>query len=184
MDSYIDIRLHRDPEFPATQLMSALYAKLHRALVAMATDRIGVSFPSFKATLGEVMRIHGSAEDLLNLQSTTWLVGMRDHLEVSPVQKVPQDAKHRQVRRVQAKTNVERLRRRLMRRHDLSEAEARLRIPDEVATTLSLPFVSLSSASTGQKFRLFISHEDMRVSPVSGSFNAYGLSDGATVPWF
>ena len=33
MDHYVDIDVRTDPEFPAHQLMSALYAKLHRALV-------------------------------------------------------------------------------------------------------------------------------------------------------
>lgn len=45
MDYYVDIEVRPDPEFPTSQLMSALYAKLHRALVAQGNNRIGVSLP-------------------------------------------------------------------------------------------------------------------------------------------
>ena len=37
MDHYVDIDVRPDPEFPVHQLMSALYAKLHRALVTQGS---------------------------------------------------------------------------------------------------------------------------------------------------
>ncbi len=91
---------------------------------------------------------------------------------------------YRQVSRVQAKSNPERLRRRLMRRHDLSEEEARKRIPDTVARTLDLPFVTLRSQSTGQHFRLFIRHGPLQATAEEGGFTCYRLSKGGFVPWF
>ncbi|EPO8055394.1 type I-F CRISPR-associated endoribonuclease Cas6/Csy4 [Pseudomonas aeruginosa] len=78
----------------------------------------------------------------------------------------------------------ERLRRRLMRRHDLSEEEARKRIPDTVARALDLPFVTLRSQSTGQHFRLFIRHGPLQATAEEGGFTCYGLSKGGFVPWF
>jgi CRISPR-associated endonuclease Csy4 len=187
MDHYVDIEVRPDPEFPANQLMSALYAKLHRALVAQGCNRIGVSLPGVEragAHLGTRLRLHGELAALTTLLASDWLAGMRDHVALTQPARVPDSAQHRVVKRVQLKSNPERLRRRLMRRHDLDEREAIQRIPDEAARFTRLPFVQLRSASTGQTFRLFIDHGPLLASAAPGDFNAYGLSQGATIPWF
>ena len=191
MDHYVDIDVRVDPDFASHQLMSVLYAKLHRALAARAGSEagsgIGVSFPGFdpKAPyLGTRLRLHGSLADLSALMAGNWLAGMRDHVAVAPPAAVPPDAQHRPVRRVQVKSSPERLRRRLMRRHPIDEQEARKRIPDEVASLTRLPFVQLRSTSTGQPFRLFIEHGPLLPRAWPGNFNAYGLSREASVPWF
>ncbi len=187
MDHYIDIDVQPDPEFPAHQLMEALYAKLHRALVAQNSTQIGVSFPGFGLKgphLGTRLRLHGGLEVLSALLASDWLTGMRDHVTLTPPSRVPETAKHCTVRRVQVKSSPERLRRRLMRRHHFDAQEARQRIPDETAQLVHLPFVQLCSTSTGQSFRLFIEHGLTQNNPTPGDFNAYGLSQQATIPWF
>ena len=187
MDHYVDIEVRPDPEFPAHQLMSALYAKLHRALVAQACTRIGVSFPGVESQapyLGTRLRLHGSLAALSALLESGWLMGMRDHVVLTPAMQVPFTARHRAVKRVQVKSSPERLRRRLMRRHAIDEQQARDRVPDESARFSHLPFVQLRSTSTGQTFRLFIEHGPMQPDAVPGNFNAYGLSQGPTIPWF
>lgn len=188
MDHHLDIVLRPDREFPAHQLMSALYAKLHRALVKLGADDIGVSFPDVDTrapALGERLRLHGQAQALTTLMQLDWLIGMRDHVHVaaSPTP-VPANVQHRAVRRVQAKSSPARLRRRLMRRHGVDEAAATQRIPDGAAELLRLPFIQLASASTGQTFRIFISHAPVQSEAVGGVFNTHGLSHQATVPWF
>lgn len=188
MDHYIDIRLRPDPELTAPHVMSALYTRLHHALVAQGSNTIGVSFPVHRldpVSLGEQMRLHGSHADLGTLMNTDWLRGVRDHVVVAEIAAVPSGAKHRLVSRVQVKSSPDRLRRRLMKRHGLDEAEARMRIPDSAAKHLELPFVVLGSRSTGQAaFRLFVRHGELGEEAVSGSFSSYGLSATATVPWF
>lgn len=187
MDHYVDIEVRPDPEFPAYQLMSALYAKLHRALVAQACTGIGVSFPGVDSQaphLGTRLRLHGSLAALSALLQSDWLAGMRDHVALTPPAPAPAAAQHRAVKRVQVKSSPERLRRRLMRRHNLDEQQARQRIPDESARLAHLPFVQLRSTSTGQTFRLFIDHGPVQPGAVPGDFNAYGLSQGGTIPWF
>lgn len=187
MDHYVDIEVRPDPEFPAPQLMSALYAKLHRALVAQGSNRIGVSLPGVAEgvpQLGARLRLHGDLAVLSALLASDWLTGLRDHVALTQPARVPDRAQYRVVRRVQVKSSPDRLRRRLMRRHDLDEQEALQRIPDEAARFARLPFVQLRSTSTGQTFRLFIDHGPMLASAVPGDFNAYGLSQGATIPWF
>lgn len=187
MDHYVDIEVRPDPEFAAPQLMSALYAKLHRALVTQGSNRIGVSLPDVDEQgpyLGTRLRLHGELAALSAMLASDWLTGMRDHVELTPPARAPDRVQHRVVRRVQVKSSPERLRRRLMRRHDLDEHEALKRIPDETARFARLPFVQLRSASTGQNFRLFIDHGPLLTSAAPGDFNAYGLSRGATIPWF
>src|SRR5690606_27696688 len=132
MSHYIDIQLRQDPEFPQQQLLNALYAKLHRALVGLGSDNIGVSFPRHDDTrpsLGALLRLHGPQSALERLMATPWLTGMRDHLDLSDLHLVPADAQHRRVWRVQAKSSPERMRRRAMRRHGIDAEEARRRIP-------------------------------------------------------
>lgn len=188
MDHYIDIHLRTDPEFPPYQLLSALYAKLHRALVQQGGEDIGVSFPGYRAApanLGTHMRLHGSSSALHKLMDTAWLSGMTDHVQLSSITAAPADTKYRRVTRVQAKSSPARLRRRAMRRHDIDASTAQQRIPDTAAKTLQLPFVQLGSRSTQQpSFPLFIRHEPLQAQPTSGKFNSYGLSQDATIPWF
>ncbi|MDO9203784.1 MAG: type I-F CRISPR-associated endoribonuclease Cas6/Csy4 [Hydrogenophaga sp.] len=185
---YIDMCVRPDEDFPASQLMGALVIRLHRALVAHGAGDIGVSFPDHNAQrLGNRLRLHGSQQALAALMAQDWLKGMRDHLDLSPASPVPTHARHRQVKRVQTQSSPERLRRRLMKRHNLTEAQAAERIPDTAAQLAALPSVWVRSSSTGQAFRLFIQHGPLSEEPISGAtgaFNAYGLSQGASVPWF
>lgn len=187
MDAYIDLRLLPDPEFPATVLMNALFAKLHRGLVAEGSGSLGVSFPvhgSEPLTLGNRLRLHGEAAALNRLMALDWLSGMRDHAVAADLARVPEPSGFRVVRRVQAQSNPDRLRRRLSMRHGYDTATARQRIPDSAAEHLDLPYVSMSSHSTGQQFRLFIEHGSLQAEPVQGKFSSYGLSASATIPWF
>ena len=187
MDHHVDIDVQQGPEFPAHQLMEALYAKLHRALVAHNSTRIGVSFPGFGLKgpyLGTRLRLHGDFAALSALLATDWLAGMRDHVTLTQPNPVPEATKHCAVRRVQVKSSPERLRRRLMHRHSINAQEARQRIPDEAVRLVKLPFVQLRSTSTGQSFRLFIEHGPVQANPIPGDFNTYGLSQLATIPWF
>lgn len=187
MDSYIELQLLPDPEFPANTLMNALFAKLHRGLVSNGEGRIGVSFPDVEQKgigLGGRLRLHGMAADLERLMASNWLQGMRDHLSCSPLSPVPANAAYRVVQRVQAKSSPERERRRLIARKGISAEAAVQAIPDSAAEMLRLPYVLLTSQSTQQQFRLFVEHLPVQKEPVRGAFSAYGLSSTATVPWF
>jgi len=187
MDHYLDIRLRPDPELPAVQLMETLFAKLHRALVQLQADDIGISFPQFDAqriTLGDSLRLHGTQKRLQVLSAQDWLQGMQDHVISSPARPAPENARHRIVRRVQAHSSADRIRRRQMRRKGWTYEEACQHIPDTVERLLPLPHVHLRSSSTGQNFALFIEHLAVQDAPITGQFSAYGLSPSATVPWF
>ena len=186
MDYYLDFSVMPDPEFRETTLLGALVSKLHRRLVALDADDIGISLPDHEKSppLGGRLRIHGTQERLKALMLAEWLGGMRGQLEIAPLLPVPAEVLHRGVRRRQYKTNAERLRRRRMRRHGETYEEVRQRIPDTVARKVKTPFLTVNSSSSGQRFDLFIEHEPAHERPSPGIFNTYGLSREATIPWF
>lgn len=187
MHNYIDIHLRPDPEFPPHQLMAALFAKLHRWLAHTHAKRIAVSFPGYQevpAGLGSTLRLIGPGSELTRLMEHDWLQGMHDHADVQPQAAVPDGVPQRSLRRVQAKSSPERLRRRQMRRHQLTADQALARVPDNCAETLKLPFLTVASASTGQRFQLFVRLGPPANTAQEGEFNSYGLSSTATVPWF
>ena len=185
MDHYIDIDLLPDPEFSGNVLMNALFAKFHRALVSLGSGKIGVSFPQAKKkTLGTRLRVHGEENALQALEQLGWLKGLRDYCVVSELRAVPDDCQFCVVRRAQAKSSAERLRRRSVSKGWLSEEEAKIRITSSSEKLLALPFVQLRSASSGHTFRLFIDQSKQTSTSESGNFSAYGLSQGATIPWF
>ena len=187
MDHYLDLTLLPDPEFPVTQLMSALIAKLHRGLHDLRRTDVGISFPEVETAkhgLGSRLRLHGPAAALDSLLALNWLNGMRDHLQLGELAPIPAKVSWRCVSRVQVDSNPERARRRLITRHGISEEEARRRIPDSAAKRCDLPYVALRSNGNGNGFRLFIRHGPLLDAPTTGSFGAYGLSAEASIPWF
>ncbi|SJN13564.1 CRISPR-associated protein, Csy4 family [Halomonas citrativorans] len=189
MDHYIDIRLRPDPDFPEPMLMGALYNKLHRALFDLESNAIGVSFPLCKhgvraRSLGGHLRLHGTQASLEQLMAVQWLTGMRDHVSVSDALATPANAKHINVARKQFNTGSPSRAKRYAKRHDISEEAARDIYAKVAEKRIELPFVQISSRSTQQRFCLFIEHGKPQEKAVAGTFNHYGLSSNATVPWF
>jgi CRISPR-associated endonuclease Csy4 len=187
MDYYLDIGLLPDPDFVPSMLMNALFSKLHRTLVENPEMTVAVSFPEYSLTplgLGSCLRLHGSQQGLNNLQDTSWLSGMRDHVTCKAVQPVPDHTGYAFVQRVQAKSNIERLVRRNAKRKDIDEAEARSNYQTAKPEKLRLPFITLNSQSSGQRFSLFIKQSKPQETAQTGAFNRYGLSQTATIPWF
>lgn len=184
MTHYQEIKLIPTSEFNANIVMNSLYDLLHKALVVMEASDVAVSFPDIGSYgLGRRIRLHAIPARLQTLTGHIAESGVRDHLKIGAMLEVPNTVEFMTVRRVQCKSNVERLRRRYIKRHGVSELEVQSIIPEKSAQRLNLPYATLLSRSTGQKFRLFI--EQKKVStPVCGRFNSYGLSDHATVPMF
>lgn len=184
---YIDLTVVPDPESTVSQLLGALYGRLHLALVEQRLESVGVSFPGYginPRTLGNVLRLHGELASLERLMGTDWLKGVRDHVRMTSPTAAPADASHRVVGRRQFKTNAERLRRRRMRRKGETAEQAAQAIPLTVERDPNLPYVHLRSRSRGQSFCLFIALGPEQPRPTSGTFNSYGLGQTATVPWF
>ncbi|WP_404299094.1 type I-F CRISPR-associated endoribonuclease Cas6/Csy4 [Halomonas sp.] len=186
---YVSMRYRLNAEMAPGIVFSELVSKLHRALVELEESSVGLSFPDYSVApvgLGYEMRLHGPEARLSALMAHPWQRGVRDYLVVSDVLPVPEDvAGHRIVKRRQFKVNLDRDRRRWCRRHGKTWEEAREALPDSVADVPNLPFVRLQSCTNGRHFVLNI--ETLPLSSAAttvGGFNRYGLSAGASVPWF
>lgn len=184
MDHYLDIRVLPDAELSAELLMGELFMRLHLALAERNTGDIGVSFPDVALTPGARLRLHGSQAALAALEATPWRADFLDYCHSGTIAPVPAVTAWRTVARVQVKSSPERLLRRSVRKGWISDAEAKRRLAIIKPQQTALPWLTLRSQSTGQRFRLFIRHGELRQSPVSGRFSRYGLSSEATVPWF
>lgn len=184
---YVDIVVKPSAEISEPQVLGALYDRLHRTLVQQQLDCIGISFPRYNMkprSPGNLLRLHGANTALASLLELDWLKGVRDHVHIGELAQAPAQTSHRTVQRKQFKTNVERLRRRRMRRKGETEEQAAAAIPDTVERTPDLPYIHLGSLSTRQRFCMFIALGPPQEKASSGAFNTYGLSDTATVPWF
>jgi len=184
---YVDLKVVPDPESSATQLLGALYDRLHLALVQQRLDSVGISFPEYSLnprTLGRTLRMHGGKVTLQQLLATDWLKGMRDHVRVNDITDAPIDAPHRTVQRKQFKTSAERMRRRRMRRKGETDEQARAAIPSSMERRPDLPYVHLRSRSTLQSFCLFVALGPLQPQATPGHFNSHGLGGPATIPWF
>ena len=187
MTHYLNIHLLHDPEIPPHALMAALFNKIHRVLAEIGSNTIGIAFPGYQKTppqIGDQLRLVGPSDALHSLLDRPWLSTLRDHTRVSEIMPIPSNVEHRYLRRVQVKSSPERLRRRQIMRHGLSETDAHKKIPDGAAKHLSLPFIQIKSSSTRQTFRLFFDLSEPQPLAYQGTFNAYGLSSNQTIPWF
>jgi CRISPR-associated endonuclease Csy4 len=184
MDHYIEIRLKPDPEFSASVLMNALFAKLHQALAEKGNAQVGISFPKVDKHLGDTLRLHSTQEALQQLRLSHWMQGLRDYAVMSNIRPIPLLCQYRNVKRIQVKSSPTRLLRRSVKKGWISEEEAEQRLSKSKERRLKDPFIQLKSQSTGQIFRLFIRHGPLRDYPTGGVFSTYGLSHQATIPWF
>lgn len=182
---YFDVRSHDMAAAP--EVLAKAFSAIHLALVNLRTSAVSVSFPEQDdqiQSLGACLRVMGPARDVDAVIALPWRRVVRDQASVSDVGAVPATQQFRGVRRVQAKSNVERLRRRYVARHGVAYDEASRLIQDDARQTLDLPWLRIKSHSSHQEFRLFLRMDDSRTGLVPGDFNAYGLSATATIPWF
>ncbi|MBM95204.1 MAG: type I-F CRISPR-associated endoribonuclease Cas6/Csy4 [Oceanospirillaceae bacterium] len=184
MDYYVEITVLPDPEFEEQVLLNALFSKFHRGMGQTVPGEVGISFPEVAKRLGSVLRLHGNESSLNQLMAENWLKGMRDYCQVGEVHPVPEVVQYRTVRRVQAKSAWNK-RKRSIAKGWLTEAEAPAKIPDSQQKNLKhVPFLQIKSLSNGNPMRIYIEHGALKDDPVAGTFNSYGLSATATIPWF
>lgn len=184
MDHYIDIKLLPDAELSETFLMNKVYAKLHKALDDLTSDSIGVSFPKYNVVLGSVIRVHGTKENLEQLNGLNWLARLADYCDSSPVKLVPENIEgYRNVSRVQTNMSPSKLRR-LLKRNTIRPNEIEQYEEKMLSKGLKNPYVELDSSSNGNKYRRYFQFGALGDTNVAGVFDQFGLSKTATIPWF
>ena len=183
MKHYVEIVIKPDDEMRENILLNKVYTKLHKALFTLKTTEIAVSFPKYKVLLGDVIRLHGSESKLSEVKNTNWLGGLSAYCQVSPIQTVPDNVSYRTISRIQANMTEAKLRR-LIKRDSISETEIKQYRAKMFGMGLDNPYLELQSASNGHKHRRYIQFGELREEAVKGTFDCFGLSKDATVPWF
>lgn len=183
MNYYIDIKLLPDSEMRKNVLMNKVYTKLHKGLFTLKSDSIGVSFPEYDVLLGHILRIHGNQAMLNDLQKLNWLGGLSGYCQIANIQKAPVNTQYRKVSRKQSNMTQAKLNR-LIKRGSISASEVKGYKAKMFTIGLDNPYFELESASNGHKHRRYIEFSEFVNEPVQGTFDYFGLSKTATVPWF
>ncbi|MDF1876899.1 type I-F CRISPR-associated endoribonuclease Cas6/Csy4 [Sulfurimonas sp. SAG-AH-194-L11] len=183
MNYFIDIKLMSSKEIQENILLNQLYTNFHKRLYDLKADNIGVSFPRYKLKLGDVFRIHGEQKDLECLQKQNWLGELSKFCLVNIITEIPNNTQYRIVSRVQTTMSQSKLRR-LIKRGTIKEEEIKGYKAKLFQKSLDNPFVELRSMSNGERHRRFINFSTLVNNQVTGTFDTFGLSKKATVPWF
>lgn len=183
MDSYIEITIKPDAEMRENVLLNKVYTKLHKALVTLKSDCIGVSFPNYKARLGCVMRIHSNDAMLHDLTGLNWLGGIVGYCDMSDTKAVPSECGYRTISRIQSTMSQSKLKR-LIKRGSISDEQVKSYKANMFTKGLDNPYLELESSSNGHKHRRHLQFGEVKKEPVLGCFDQFGLSKCATVPWF
>jgi len=189
MDSYFEIKAIPDPELLQSAVVAQLMQSLH-GLLPGYQGRVGLAFPGYgqARSLGGILRLHGSAEDLQRLHDQVGdLPVFSSYSLVTPVLAIPKSlAGHAVFQRLHVKGESHY--RRQLKRHKANGTwteELEQAIAANYRKTLICPYVSLKSYSTGQPVFLLFVERKPKAEMESGDFNSYGLSkDGTTVPLF
>lgn len=183
MEYYIDVTILPDPEFPSSVLLNSFYSKLHKALYDMGSKNIGVSFPKYSITLGNLIRLHGTNSDLEQLGISKFVGSMISYVQISEIKKVPSNVRHRIISRKQPTLSQAKLRR-LIKRGSIKENEISNYEGRRLTEKQEGPYIDLISNSNGQRHRRYITFGPFLDEPTRGNFDFFGLSKEATIPWF
>ncbi len=183
MDSYLNITVLPDEEMSENLLFNKLYSKFHKALCDLQANDIGVSFPEFQIKPGRVLRLHSRATRLHQLQQLNWLGGLLGYCKVSEIQTTPSPVQYRVISRIQSTMTQSKLNR-LIKRGSIEPEKVRDYKAKMFSKGLDNPYLELESTSNGHKHRRYIAFGELLNEPVSGTFDHFGLSKQATIPWF
>ena len=192
MKYYLDITLLPDTEISLGFLWQKVYQQIHIAFaenkIAENQSAIAVSFPEYgnkQFPLGSKLRLLSQTqEQLQQLDIGKWLNRLTDYTHFKSIKEVPLTVNQfARFKRKQFDTNAERLARRRVLRKGESLEQALKHFGGFSDKETNLPFLNMKSLTNGDQFKLFIERENFDKEE-KGTFGCYGLSTGATVPWF
>jgi CRISPR-associated endonuclease Csy4 len=192
MKCYIDITLLPGPEIPLYFLWEKVYQQLHLALVENQENgkvKVGVAFPKYdgeKRHLGDKLRLLAADSEILRkLNLETSLARLSDYIHITQIREVPGKIDgHAFFKRIQLKSNNERLIRRRAKRQGISYEQAASHFEGRKENYSSAPFIHIKSHSTGKRYRLIIQREQAEIATSEAGFSTYGLSNRSSVPLF
>lgn len=192
---YQDLELIEQPEVPLSAVWSKIYTQLHLAFAEFKNkfgyQPIGISFPDYgnqDFPLGKKLRLFAdSEEELKKLDVSKWLSRLVYYVNIQNIHPVPTKRVkgYAIFSRKEIKSNPEAIARRRCKRHpELTFETALAQISTKQPTFTNLPFVLLSSLSSGHHFKLFIERKNGTSLDNAREFSSYGLSNQNSVPIF
>ena len=193
---YVQFQCLPDGQISTGFLMGRLMHALHLTMVNCKTDDghspFGLTFPNHQSApgptegppIGHTIRMF--ARDEKSINDVTWaesMAGLTDYVHRTSVRPVGEVDRYAIYRRRQFIGSPEKLIRRAIKRHGLTETEAIKRYADYHPPKANLPFVQMRSDSSQKRFRLYI---ERTASPPTGQwqFTTYGLSTETALPEF
>ena len=136
--------------------------------------------------MGGIVRLFAHHPEILsNLSSDVRLIRLDDYIQKGEILPVPDTIQEFvQYQRVQFKENKERLVRRYAQRHQMDINQARKKYADYINPVNNIPYVTLNSLSTGQRFNLYVDEVLQASNTESLAFNSYGLTKFGALPYF
>lgn len=195
MKYYLDIKLLASEEITFGLLWRKLYQNMHEALVYVkkdigASEKVAFSFPAYGTEvfpMGDILRVFSTSKDVLkNLTNSNKLSVLVDYLDFGEISETLSNVKHVHFIRHKPKlTYIERVKKQA-KRHNVSIEESFEHFKNSRYSTdkiFCLPYVILDSGDTQQTYSIFIEKSE-EIEEVRGTFDTFGLSKTATVPWF
>mgnify|MGYP001170762776 CR=1 FL=1 len=200
MKYYIDMVLLPDAEVHLAFIWQKVFQQVHIALVE---NKIGpnesaiaiciVHYGEKTFPLGNTLRLLANNEaDLQRLDIQHWLRRFPDYCHIKPIQSIPVDIQcHANFRRKQAKSIYKKAERRAAHLNKPYEEVLAYLLNERPKKRPRLPFIILESqetkkriiASASSQFALHIDKTIFSDTQI-GTFDCYGLSKVATVPYF
>lgn len=194
MDRYIDIQILPNSEIATPLVMNQLFYQLHLKLVDSGVP-VGISFPHYcfdsdnhrNTTLGSVLRLHGTEQDLSLLDITDTVSDLFDYILISQITPVPAMVTEYALfirKHTKTERDIERKRQYLLKKAGGNWNEVAQKSLQIFINKLrcQLPFIHLVSHSSKchvdegkNHFHLFISREESK--ELKGAMTRYGLSD-------
>jgi len=200
MNYYLDITLLPDAEANLGFLWQKIFQQVHIALVdnkvgdnesAIALSIVNYGDKDFP--LGNKLRLLAANEDaLVKLDIHQWLKRLTDYCHIKAIKSVPADIKQYARFKRKPVKSIEKKAKRRAEHLNKPYAEVLAYLIKEGSSGKSkLPFINVESQETKKRaeqgvlcqFLLFI-EQSFFEAPASGTFDCYGLSKTATVPWF
>lgn len=193
LKAYLDITVRRNSDVNQYFVLQKIFQQLHLSFVEMQDAEglvpLGLSFPEYECQqgLGNKLRLLSVEESVLEkFNAKESLARFSDYVHLTSIRAVPARVKgYATYQRQQSKSAsaLRRITRRMSKREGISIQEAEAKITSFKAPRLKVPYINVCSASSGQRFRLFIAKKVSDTSIYKG-FSSYGLSNTSTVPEF
>lgn len=192
MQYYMDVTLLPCVDIGIHFLWEKVFQKIHIGFVESQNNAgevlAGIALPEYnedKNQLGRKLRIFANEEAIFeSLKIAERLKNFSDYVHITKTRLVPEGiTNYACYKRLQPKSNKERIARRLAKRKGIELLQARELLRGTKERMVKTPYINVYSKSSGKRFRLIIQRE-IRDQLVSEPFTSYGLSKTGTVPEF